>query len=158
MPLLLEEEPLHTEIFATLHFGRKHFLVQIYFLSSNFVKYKNFNFLHWDKEIRDGKEGKNRGRIKSGLNNKYLPYILYERKVWREENSQIINNVQRVKQRKSEKKRRNVIARKECIVPWNKNLAFMMSFLLALTSHPPNANTARMVTSISSLLVVILSA
>jgi hypothetical protein len=41
------------------------------------------------------------------------------------------------------------------MVPWNKNskeiLAFMMSFVLALTTHPPYANTAQVVTSLSSL-------
>ncbi len=52
---------------------------------------------------------------------------------------------------------RNEIAQKECMVPWNKNLAFMMSFVLALTTHPPYANTEQVVTFLSYLLVVILS-
>ena len=56
----------------TLHCGRKQFLMKIFFLSSNFVQYKNF--LHWDKEIRDGKEGIIVDRITRGLNNKYCIY------------------------------------------------------------------------------------
>jgi hypothetical protein len=50
--------------------------MQIFFLSSN-LQYKNFQ--HWDKEIRDCKEGKIEVSITKWLKNKYLLNNLHER-------------------------------------------------------------------------------